>query len=319
MVYVGLVTLTLVSLMLASLCGVTFAAGAKQNIDQKTFTSPEEAVKGLVVAIKAGDVNALLDILGPDSKEIVSSGDDVADKNGRERFAQMYEEKSELTREGDERTVLEVGKDDWPFPIPIVKAGDAWRFDTKEGKQEILNRRIGKNELGAIQACLAYFDAQRDYASKGGDGKGLPEYAQKFFSEPGKKDGLYWEAKEGEAPSPLGPLFATAQERGYTRKTPGQQPSPYLGYYYRILTAQGKNAPGGAYSYLVNGRMVGGFGLVAYPAQYGASGVMTFMVNHDGVVYEKDLGKGTEAVAKAMKTFDPDETWRKVDPKYLGP
>jgi hypothetical protein len=231
----------------------------------------------------------------------------------------MYEEKSELTREGDEKAVLEVGKDGWPFPIPIVKVAGAWRFDTKEGKQEILNRRIGKNELSAIQACLAYFDAQRDYASKGGDGKGLPEYAQKFFSEPGKKDGLYWEAKEGEAQSPLGPLFAAAQERGYTRKTPGQQPSPYLGYYYRILTAQGKNAPGGAYSYLVNGKLVGGFALVAYPAQYGASGIMTFMVSHDGVVYQKDLGKKTEAVAKAMKTFDPDETWRKVDSKYLEP
>lgn len=318
-VRLGLMALAIASLTPVLFGSVTFAVQAKQEIPQQTFASPEEAVKTLITAAKAGDLKELSNILGPESKEILSSGDEVADKNTRELFVRMCEEKNDLTRQGDTKAVLDVGKESWPFPIPIVKVAGAWRFDTKEGKQEILNRRIGKNELSAIQACLAYFDAQRDYASKGGDGKGLPEYAQKFISEPGKKDGLYWEAGEGEAQSPLGPLFAAAHERGYTRKTPGQGPSPYLGYYYRILTAQGKNAPGGAYSYLVDGKMVGGFALVAYPAQYGASGIMTFMVSHDGIVYEKDLGKKTEAVVQAMKAFDPDRTWRKVEPKYLEP
>lgn len=316
---VALIVLAAASLILALLPAVTVAAAAKPKSDQKTFATPEEAVNMLLTAVTAGDLKELSNILGPDGKEIISSGDEVADKNGRDLFVRMYEEKNNLTRQGDAKAFLEVGKAQWPFPIPIVKVRDAWRFDTKEGRQEILSRRIGKNELGAIQACLAYYDAQRDYATQGSVGKGLPEYAQKFFSEPGKQDGLYWEAKEGEAPSPLGPLFAAAHEKGYTRKTPGQRPSPYLGYYYRILAAQGKNAVGGAYSYLVNGRMIGGFALIAYPAEYGVSGVMTFMVNHDGVVYEKDLGKKTEAVSQAMKAFDPDQTWRKVEPNYLEP
>lgn len=316
---VGLITHAVASLIVVLFCTITFAASAEQKLHQKTFASPEAAAKALVNAAKTGDLKELLDILGPDGKEIISSGDEVADKNGRERFAQMYEERNGLNREGDQRAVLEVGKDGWPFPIPILKVGDAWRFDTKAGKQEILDRRIGKNELSAIQACLAYLDAQREYASMGRYGNSLPVYAQKFLSEPGKKDGLYWEAKEGEAGSPLGPLFASSHERGYTRKAPGQRPSPYHGYYYKILTAQGKNAHGGAYSYLVDGKMVGGFALVAYPAQYGVSGIMTFMVSHDGSVYEKDLGKETAAIAQPMKTFDPDKTWRKVELKYLGP
>lgn len=316
---VVLLAVAAASLTLAFLPAVTIAAKAKPKLDQRTFATPEEAVNGLLVAAKTEDVRELLNILGPDAKEIISSGDEVADKNGRELFLRMYEENHDLARQGDARVLLEVGKDQWPFPIPIVKQAGTWRFDTREGKQEILDRRIGKNELSAIQACLAYFDAQREYAAKGGNGKGLPEYARKFLSEPGKKDGLYWEAREGEAQSPLGPLFAAAQERGYTRKTSGQRPSPYLGYYYRILTAQGKNAPGGVHSYLVNGRMIGGFALIAYPAQYGVSGVMTFMISHDGVVYEKDLGRKTGTVAAAVKAFDPDPSWRKVEPRHLEP
>lgn len=319
MVGVVLLALAAASLTLVFLPAVTIAAKAKAKLDQRTFAAPEEAVKGLLAAARAEDVRELLNILGPDAKEIISSGDEVADKNGRELFVRMYDENHNLAGQGDARVLLEVGKDQWPFPIPIVKEAGAWRFDTREGKQEMLTRRIGKNELSAIQACLAYFDAQREYAAMGGDGRGLPEYAQKFLSEPGKKDGLYWEAREGEAQSPLGALFAAAQERGYARKTPGQRPSPYLGYYYRILTAQGKNAPGGAHSYLVNGRMVGGFALIAYPAEYGVSGVMTFMVSHDGVVYEKDLGRKTGTVAPVVKAFDPDPSWRKVEPKYLEP
>ncbi len=318
-VYSMLTPFAAIALTTCFFCSVALAVGKEDKIYQKTFTSPEEAVSALVAAVRTADLKELSDILGPDGKEIISSGDEVADRNGRARFVQTYEEGNKLTMEGDRKAVLAVGKDGWPLPIPVVKEGDSWRFDTKQGKQEVLNRRIGRNELSVIQACLAYFDAQREYALRSREGSGLPEYAQKFFSTPGTKDGLYWEVSEGEPESPLGPLFAAAHERGYTRKMQGQQPSPYLGYTYRILTAQGKNAPGGAYSYLVNGRMVGGFALIACPAEYGVSGIMTFMVNQDGVVYEKDLGKATEAVAKAISSFDPDQTWRKVEPKYLGP
>lgn len=214
---------------------------------------------------------------------------------------------------GTDKTVLYVGKEDWPFPIPLVKKQGSWRFDTNEGRQELLARRIGRNELSVIQVCLTYVDAQREYALKDRDGDGLLAYAQKFASSPGKKDGLYWEAKEGDEQSPLGPLFAAAQKLGYTAKKPAGKPLPYHGYYYRILKAQGKNAPGGAYDYVVKGKMIGGFALVAYPAQYGSSGIMTFIVNHEGVVYQKNLGQDTEKTAQAMKLFDPDRTWKKAE------
>jgi hypothetical protein len=257
--------------------------------------------------------------MGPDSAPLISSGDEVADREVREKFVRMYQEKNAVVREGDAKAVLEVGNDAWPLPIPVVKEGETWRFDTKQGAEEIIDRRIGKNELSAIQVSLAYFDAQREYAAKDRDQDGLLEYAQKFVSEPGKKDGLYWESKEGEEASPLGPFAAQARKEGYTRKKTGDKPSPYHGYFYKILKEQGKHAPGGAYSYVVKGRMIGGFALVAYPATYGVSGIMTFLVNHDGTVYEKDLGKNTEALAQAMTTFDPDETWRKIEGKYLEP
>jgi hypothetical protein len=206
-----------------------------------------------------------------------------------------------------------VGSDEWPFPIPIVKAGNGWRFDTGAGKQEILARRVGGNELKAIQVCLAYVDAQKEYAmKKARQGEGLLEYAQKFVSTPGKQDGLYWEAGEGQEQSPIGPLFSAARDQGYSGKPLGEEPEPYHGYFYRILTAQGKNAPGGAQDYVVGGKMIGGFALIAYPAHYGASGVMTFIVNHDGVVYQKKLGKDTKKAAQAMKAFNPDKTWTRV-------
>lgn len=308
-----------VFLTLTVLCSGAFAAEKSQKDLQKTFASPEEAAKALVAAASADDMNDLRAILGPGGDPLISSGDDVADRQGREHFVRMYEEKNQIVKEGDEKAVLEVGNEAWPVPIPMVKGGGGWRFDTKEGKEEMINRRIGKNELSAIQVCLAYFDAQREYAASDRDGDGLMEYAQKFVSEPGKKDGLYWEAKEGEEPSPLGPLAAQARTEGYTRKKAGDKPSPYHGYLYKILKAQGKNAPGGAYSYVVKGKMIGGFGLVAYPASYGTSGIMTFIVNHDGVVYEKDLGKKTESAAQAMTAFDPDKSWRKIEGKYLEP
>jgi len=301
--------ITAAAIMLAGFYQSAFAADAKQ----KSFRSPEEAVKTLIDAVKGNDAKELLTIFGPEGKELISSGDEVADKAGRDRFVKAYEEMNKLVNENDKKVILHVGSENWPFPIPVVKKGEYWFFDTKAGKEEILNRRIGRNELNAIQVCLAYVDAQREYVLKDRDGDKLLEYAQKFVSKEGEKDGLYWEAKEGEEQSPLGPLMAKAVKEGYTGKKSGDKPSPYHGYYYKILKAQGKNAPGGEYDYMVKGKMIGGFALVAYPAEYGNSGIMTFIVNHDGVVYEKDLGKDTEKIATATKKFDLDRIWKKVE------
>ena len=313
----GLAALIAVPLILTAFCTGVFAAEKAKKSVQETFASPDEAAKALAAAAAANDVSRMLAIFGPEGAPLISSGDDVVDREGREKFVRMYEEKNAVVRESEAKAVLEVGNDAWPLPIPMVKEGESWRFDTKQGAEEIIDRRIGKNELSAIQVCLAYVDAQRDYAARDRDSDGLLEYAQKFVSEPGKKDGLYWESKEGEESSPMGPFAAQARKEGYTRKKADNQPSPYHGYFYKILTAQGKNAPGGAYSYVVKGKMIGGFALAAYPASYGTSGIMTFLVNHDGVVFEKDLGKATEAVVKAMTSFDPDETWRKIEGKEL--
>jgi hypothetical protein len=283
------------------------------ELKQKLFGSPEEAVKTLVGAIRANDNKELLAIFGPAGKPLVSSGDEVAEQMERERFVKAYEEMNQLEKRDENRVILHVGSQDWPFPIPIVRQGQSWYFSTSEGKDEIVNRRIGKNELDAIQVCLAVVDAQRDYATEDRMGDGVLQYAQKFLSDPGKKNGLYWPVAEGEDPSPLGPLAAKAGSEGYARKNPRGQPEPYYGYFYRILTAQGKQAQGGARDYLVKGKMIGGFAVVAYPAEYGTSGVMTFMVNQDGVVYEKNLDVKTAQTARAMKTFNPDETWNKAE------
>lgn len=286
--------------------GVSFAAAATQ----KSFASAEEAAKALAIAAKNNDENELLSIFGPSSRELIDSGDKVADKERRGRLIKAYDEKNRLVQKGDE-FILVIGNNDWPFPIPLAKKGTAWVFDTEKGKQEVLNRRIGENELYTIQTLLAVVDAQREYAMKDRDKNGLLEYAQKFISDTGKKNGLYWEVKTGEAESPLGPIMAQARSQGYQGK-PAAEPVPYHGYYYRILTAQGKAAPGGAYSYLVKGKMIGGFAVVAYPAQYDNSGVMTFIVNYDGKVFQKNLGKNTASVAKAMKEYNPDSTWSEV-------
>jgi hypothetical protein len=288
-------------------------SSAATKANPKTFASPEEAVKALVDAMKTGDRAQLSVLFGPGSESVISSGDDVKDKLERERFLKDYEEKNSIERKGDDEAILQVGKDDWPLPIPIRKKGSAWSFDTKAGKEEILNRRIGRNELNTIDVLDAYVTAQREYASTDWDGDGVYPYAQKFRSTPGKKDGLYWVAKEGEKPSPLGPFAAHAAQEGYTRKEKTEKPFPYYGYYFKILKAQGKHAPGGAYDYVVKGNMILGFGLVAYPAKYGSSGIMTFIVNQEGVVYQKDLGKGTAKAAGAMKRYDPDPTWKKVE------
>ena len=312
-----LLTLLLAGVVLAVPSEGVWAAGAAK---QKAFPSPEDAVRSLMDALKANNDFALLEIFGPGSDDLIQSGDPVLDDEERARFREAYDQAHRLVLEKEDRVALHVGKEDWPVPIPIVKEGNLWRFDTDEGKEEILNRRIGRNELSVIQACLAYVDAQREYATKDRDKDGVLEYAQRFASSPGKKDGLFWEAKQGERPSPLGPLVAQAVVEGYKKGEEGKQAQgqtlvPYHGYYYKILKAQGKNAPGGAYDYVVKGKMIGGFALVAWPAKYGASGIMTFMVNHDGVVYEKDLGPQTASIASPTARFDPDHTWKKVEPK----
>jgi hypothetical protein len=302
----------------AILAAVMLSGGFDQGVfaadaGQKSFKSHEEAVKALIDATKGNDTKELMAIFGPAGKELIFSGDEVADQVGRDRFVKAYEAMNRVVSENEKKVILRVGNRDWPFAISVVKEGESWFFDTKAGKQEILNRRIGRNELSTIQVCLAYVDAQREYALKSRDRGGLLEYAHKFVSKKDKKDGLYWEANEGEEQSPLGPLVAKAAREGYGLKKSGEKPSPYHGYYYRILKAQGEKAQGGAYDYVVNGKMIGGFALVAYPAEYGNSGVTTFMVNHEGAVYQKDLGKETETLVSAMKKYDPDKTWKKVE------
>ena len=295
---------------LLSMGSVGIAIGAAAR--QKSFPSPEAGVQALIEAAKSNDTKTMLQILGPEAQSFINTGDPVSDRTSRERFVQSYEEAHTLVQSGDTKVILQVGQDEWPFPIPLVKGSTSWRFDTKEGKEEILNRKIGRNELDVIQVCLAYVDAQREYYMRNPQGDVLLQYASKFLSTPGKRDGLYWATMADEPPSPWGPLVARARGEGYKRE--GSKPIPYHGYYYKMLTGQGPNAPDGAYDYVVRGKMIGGFAMVAYPAQYGSSGITTFIVNHDGVVYQKDLGPDTTAMAQSMTKFDPDETWEKFSP-----
>jgi hypothetical protein len=297
-----------VVLCLMSMGSVGMAIGATAR--QQSFPSPEAGVQALMDAAKRNDTTTMLEILGPEAKSFVDTGDPVSDRENRARFVQSYEEAHTLVQSGDTKVVLQIGTDEWPFPIPLVKDGAGWRFDTKEGKAEILNRRIGRNELDVIQVCLAYVDAQREYYMRNPRNGALLQYAPKFISTKGKRDGLYWETKADEPPSPLGPFVAQARSEGYKRAA--GKPVPYHGYYYKMLTGQGPDAPGGAYDYVVRGQMIGGFALVAYPAQYGSSGIMTFIVNHDGVVYEKDFGPHTAVRAQSMTKFNPDKTWKKL-------
>ena len=288
----------------------SFLASA-QDTKQKKFKSPEDAFTSLVKAAKNNDTKELLAIFGPEGKDIISSGDQVADKEARKRFVKAAKEAVKFSKLDDETMLPVIGKDERSFPIPLVKSGQGWVFSTEEGREEVINRRIGRNELYTIRVSLAYVEAQREYASKDRNGDGV-QYAQHFVSRKGKKDGLYWEAAHGEKRSPLGPLVASATEEGYT-VSKGQRPSPYHGYYFKILKSQGSNAPGGELDYVVNGKMAGGFGLIAYPAQYGVSGIMTFTVNQLGIVFEKDLGPKTEEIAKAITKYDPDKTWNKME------
>jgi hypothetical protein len=296
----------LLVLGLLSMGAVGVALGAA--VRQQSFPTPEEGVQALLAAAQRHDQTTLLAILGPEAKSLVSTGDPVPDRESGERFVKAYEEAHTLVQSGDTKVVLQIGQDEWPFPIPLIKDSTGWRFDTQAGKAELRNRRIGRNELDVIQVCLAYVDAQREYYTRNPMHTALLQYAPKFISTKGKRDGLYWETAANEPPSPLGPLVARARREGYKRAA--GKPVPYHGYYYKMLTGQGPDAPDGAYDYVVRGKMIGGFALVAYPAQYGSSGIMTFIVNHDGVVYEKDLGANTAATAQSMKKFNPDKTWK---------
>jgi hypothetical protein len=287
------------------LAGCFSGPSMAQQAGQKTFTSPEDASHALVTAAQGNDEKAMLDILGRDGKQIVSSGDDAEDAESRANFVRRYQEMHRLVKEPDGTTVLYIGAENWPTPIPLVNKSNAWYFDTDAGKQEILYRRIGRNEMSTIRVCQELVAAQKEYSADHN------EYAQKIFSDEGQHNGLYWKAS-GEHLSPIGPLVAAAVTESYAKSKDGA-PTPYRGYYYHVLTRQGKNAPSGAKAYVVNGKMIGGFAFVAYPAEYRSSGVMTFLVNEDGVVYQKDLGKKTEVIAKSMKEYNPDSTWQKSE------
>ncbi|HKM48115.1 MAG TPA: DUF2950 domain-containing protein [Terriglobales bacterium] len=277
-----------------------------QQPGQKTFPSAAAASNALVTAAQSNDEKAMLEILGPEGKQIVSSGDDAEDAESRANFVQRYQEMHRLVKEPDGTTILYIGAHNWPTPIPLMNKGNLWYFDTGAGRKEILYRRIGRNELSAIRVCQELVAAQKEYSAQ------HSEYAQKIFSDEGQHNGLYWKAASGEPQSPIGPLVATAVAEGYAKNQEGA-PTPYRGYYFHILEGQGKSGPGGAKSYLVNGKMSDGFAFVAYPAEYRSSGVMTFTVNQDGVVYEKDLGKKTDVLAQGLKEYDPNSTWQKAE------
>ncbi|HWW13615.1 MAG TPA: DUF2950 domain-containing protein [Candidatus Dormibacteraeota bacterium] len=280
---------------------------AAQQPGQKTFSSAEDASQGLVTAARSNDEKAMLEILGAEGKQIVSSGDATEDGENRAHFVEKYTEMHRLVKEPDGTTVLYIGAKNWPTPIPLVNKGNSWYFDTEAGKMEILYRRIGRNEMSTIQVCQELVLAQKEYYATQHH-----EYAQKIFSDDGQHNGLYWKVADSEPQSPIGPLVASAVAEGYAKGQAGP-PTPYRGYLYHILTRQGKNGPGGAKKYVANGKMTEGFGFVAYPAEYRSSGVKTFIVGEDGTVYEKDLGKKTEALAKAMKEYNPNSSWQKAE------
>ena len=277
-----------------------------QQQGQKTFSSPEDASNALVTATQSNDEKAMLEILGPDGKQIVSSGDETEDAQNRANFVERYQEMHRLVKEPDGTTTLYIGAKNWPTPIPLVNKGNSWYFDTEAGKKEILYRRIGRNEMSTIRVCQELVAAQKEFYSTQHN-----EYARTIFSDEGQHNGLYWKA-DNEPQSPIGPLVASAVVNGHTKGQEGA-PTPYRGYYYLMLTRQGGNSTGGSKSYIVNGKMTRGFAFVAYPAEYRSSGVMTFIVNEDGVVYEKDLGKKTDVLAKAMKEYNPDSSWQKAE------
>ena len=302
-----------IAALLVSAVSVLFWSMPLMAASQKYFPSPEDALKGLVEAVKAKDKAALDQIFGPSGKELRSS-DEVQAANEFEEFTKHVAEKTSLVKENDSRVIIHIGNENWPYPIPLVKKNGQWFFDTEAGKEEVLNRRIGEDELTAMLVCRTYVKAQREYILKDWDGDGILAYAQKLRSDPGKRNGLFWRHAPGEAASPLGELVAQARIEGYKKEKTvfKEQPVPFHGYYFKILTKQGEHTPGGKYDYIINGNMVGGFGLVAFPSNWGKSGVMTFIVNQRGKVYQKNLGPDTMKIAQEMQSYDPDETWTLV-------
>jgi Protein of unknown function (DUF2950) len=303
--YPGAISVVAFSLLLAS-TGIAAISSGPQ-----VFPSAAAAAKALVAAAHIDDMAALSSILGGDAKEVLSSGDPVADNTARDTFVAKYQEMHRLAYDDQGRVILYIGADNWPFPIPLVKNGDGWIFDTASGKKELLFRRVGRNELFTIDVLADLADAQEEYASEIRDNESVKQFAQKIQSDPGKQDGLYWPVSSGQKESPIGPLIADATAEGY--KTGAAAPIPFHGYYYRILSRQGKNAPGGAKDYLEKGNMTQGFAFLAYPAKYRASGVMTFMINQDGVIVQKDLGADTAKVANEITEYNPDKSWEEVD------
>jgi hypothetical protein len=307
------------SLLIGGAAIVSVALVALRCASTETGTeygSAEQAVDALIAALRADDVATLRSILGTGADEVLASGDEVADKNAIASFLALYDAGHKLVALEDGSKSMVVGADEWPMPIPVVEHGGRWSFDTEAGVDELLSRRIGRNELDAVQVCLAIVDAEREYAQSDPDGDGVQEYTSKFFSDPGQKNGLYWPTKDDEPSSPLGQLVADAEDRGYSaKKSADEGPRPYHGYYFKILTAQAASAEGGELDYVVNGRMVGGFAVIACPAEYANSGIKTFLVNYSGVVFQKDLGEGTLDAARAIKKYDPGEGWEKVPPE----
>src|ERR1700688_100117 len=294
--------------VLATLLFACFAVdSAAQQKGQKTFSSPEVASKAVVAALQNNDEKAVLEILGPDAAQIVSSGDSTEDAESHANFVRKYEEMHRFRKEPDGSVTLYIGAENWPTPIPLVMKGDLCFFDSEAGKREILFRRIGRNEYSTIRICQEVVAAQKEFYAMQHS-----EYAKQIFSDEGQHNGLYWKVSEGEPQSPIGPLVASAVAEGYAKGNAGP-PTPYRGYFFHILTRQGKHVLGGAKNYIVNGRMTGGFAFIAYPAEYRSSGVMTFVVNQDGTVYQKDLGKKTDALGKAMQEYNPDSSWSKAE------
>ena len=292
----------------ATLLLACFSAGsAAQQKGQKTFSSLEEASQALAAAAQNNDEKTMLEILGPNARDIVSSGDPTQDAENHTNFARKYQQMHRFVKEPDGSVMLYIGAENWPAPIPLAMKGNAWFFDAEAGKTEILFRRIGRNELSAIRICQELVAAQKEYYAAQNN-----QYAKQIFSDAGQHNGLYWKVSEGEPQSPIGPLVASAVAEGYNKGQAGP-PTPYRGYLFHVLTRQGKHAPGGAKDYAVNGKMTQGFAFIAYPAEYRSSGVMTFVVNEDGIVYQKDLGKKTESVGKVTQEYNPDPTWRKAE------
>jgi len=289
----------------------TQADEEKSAAKQLTFASPEEAVKALTEATKAADHTELGKIFGPGHDDLVT-GDRVEDETNFSRFSEALAEMCNTAREGDDKVILNIGAENWPFPIPLVKKDARWFFDTDAGKEEIINRHVGDNELNTIGVCRTYVEAQREYATKEHDDSEVLKYAQKFRSTLGKQDGLYWEVTGDKESSPFGVLVAEAWDEGYVPRKTGDAPHPFHGYIFRILSSQGPTAPGGKYNYIINGNMIAGFAMVAYPDKWGYSGVMTFIINQQGKLYEKDLGAKTEDIARAMTAYDPDKGWLPV-------